>query len=215
LVNNAGIGLYGPTLELDLQSCRNLFETNVIAVIAITQIIAPIMIKQKGGKIVNIASVAGILSTPFSGAYSASKAALRSWSDAMRLELAPFNIAVLTVDPGAIKSEISAKSNFDESFYLTKSLYKVIGDYVNGRARESQKNPTPTQEFADKTVSYILQSSPSSHFSYGRSSGLIRFVAYWLPYWLRDFILSRRFGLNKLKASVQADNSLPSTTKSE
>ena len=77
-------------------------KTNVFAPLALAQQVAPIMKKQGSGLIVNIGSVSGVVTTPFAGAYCASKAALHSLSEAMRMELAPFNIQVVTVQAGAI-----------------------------------------------------------------------------------------------------------------
>ncbi len=85
LINNAGYGLMGPLLELDADAIRAQLETNTIAPIALTQAVAPTMIAQGSGLIVNIGSVSGIFTTPFAGAYCASKAAIHSLSDALRL----------------------------------------------------------------------------------------------------------------------------------
>ena len=104
LVNNAGYALIGPVIDLSMDDLRLQFETNVIGLTALTKAVAPHMIKQHSGVIVNISSVSGICATPFAGAYCASKAAVNLLSDSLRAELAPFGISVVTVQPGAIKS---------------------------------------------------------------------------------------------------------------
>ena len=104
LVNNAGYAAMGPVLELSHDKLLAQFETNVFAPLAITRAALPLLRAANGSQVVNVGSVSGILTTPFSGAYCATKAALHSLSDAMRMELAPFKIRVITVQPGAIQS---------------------------------------------------------------------------------------------------------------
>jgi len=104
LVNNAGYALIGPVIDLSMDDLRRQFETNVIGLAALTKAVAPHMIKQRSGLIVNISSVSGVCATPFAGAYCATKAAVNLLSDSLRVELAPFGISVVTVQPGAIKS---------------------------------------------------------------------------------------------------------------
>ena len=104
LVNNAGYALIGPMIDLSIDDLRHQLETNVVGLVALTKAVAPHMIKQRSGLIVNMASVSGICATPFAGAYCASKAAVNLLSVALRIELAPFGIDVVTVQPGAIKS---------------------------------------------------------------------------------------------------------------
>ena len=82
-----------------MPSIRNLFEANVFGLLSVTQAVAPAMMRRGSGTIVNVASVVGLLSTPFAGAYSASKAAVISLSDAMRMELAPFGVKVVVRCP--------------------------------------------------------------------------------------------------------------------
>lgn len=77
------------------------------------------MIRQKSGLIVNVGSVTGYLATPWGGLYAASKAAVHSISDALRMELAPFNVKVSVVAPGAIKSNIG--DNNLKAFHLPES----------------------------------------------------------------------------------------------
>ena len=112
LVNNAGYGLIGPSIEIPENELILQFQTNVFATLFIAQKIAPIMREHGNGLIINIGSVSGIATTPFSGAYCASKAALHALSDALRMELSVFGIKVVTVQPGGIRTQFgeSAKA---------------------------------------------------------------------------------------------------------
>jgi 1-acylglycerone phosphate reductase len=95
------------------------------------------MIRQGSGLIVNVGSVTAYLSTPWGGLYSASKAAVHSISDALRMELAPFGVKVSVVSPGAIKSNIG--DNNLKAFHLPEdSFYQSVIKYVMARANASQ-----------------------------------------------------------------------------
>ena len=106
LINNAGYALYGAITDIPTEELRHQFDTNVIAPVQVARAFLPFMLPQRRGRIVNIGSVSGVLTTPFAGAYCASKAAFHAVSDAMRLELAPFGIEVITIQPGAVTSNI-------------------------------------------------------------------------------------------------------------
>ncbi|MBW2294708.1 MAG: SDR family NAD(P)-dependent oxidoreductase, partial [Deltaproteobacteria bacterium] len=104
LVNNAGYGLEGPVEELSVDEMRLEFETNLFGPTRLTQLVLPAMRNQGWGKIVNLSSLAGIITIPGGGAYHASKHALEALSDALRFELQGFGIDVIVVEPGAIKT---------------------------------------------------------------------------------------------------------------
>ena len=103
LVNNAGYGAMGPLLDAGAAGMRQQFETNVFSLVELTRACFTLL-RASQGLVVNIGSVSGVLVTPFAGAYCASKAAVTALSDALRMELAPFAIDVMEVQPGAIAS---------------------------------------------------------------------------------------------------------------
>jgi len=105
LVNNAGFGVYGPVEEVPLDEARRQFEVNLFGLARLTQLLVPDMRERGSGRIVNISSVGGRIYTPMGAWYHASKHALEGWSDCLRLELAPFDIDVVVVEPGAIRTE--------------------------------------------------------------------------------------------------------------
>ena len=104
LVNNAGFGLYGPVEDVGLDEARYQFEVNVFGPARLTQLLLPAMRKKGSGTIVNITSMGGKIYTPLGGWYHATKHALEGWSDCLRLELAPFGIRVVIVEPGLIET---------------------------------------------------------------------------------------------------------------
>ncbi len=196
LVNNAGYALIGPIIDLSIDDLRREFETNVIGLVALTKAVAPQMIERKSGLVVNIASVSGICATPFAGAYCATKAAVNLLSVSMRIELAPFGIAVVTVQPGAIKSKFGeAASN---SIKLREdSVYAPVAGYIQERATSSQKNPTTAEEFSRKLVDSLFLKTIPKVIRLGRQSTQLPLVAA-LPADQFDHLMSKTFGLKKL-----------------
>jgi len=104
LINNAGYGSYGAVEDVSIDEARRQFEVNIFGLARITQLVLPIMRKNKSGRIVNISSMGGKIYTPYGAWYHATKHALEGWSDSLRLEVKPFGIDVVIVEPGGIKT---------------------------------------------------------------------------------------------------------------
>ncbi|NJQ03617.1 oxidoreductase [Streptomyces zingiberis] len=102
LVNNAGYGAYGAFEEIPMSAVRAQFETNVFGLMRLVQLVLPSMRAAGRGRIVNVSSVAGRLTLPFSGAYHGSKYAVEALSDTLRAEVAPFGIEVSVIEPGPV-----------------------------------------------------------------------------------------------------------------
>ena len=118
LVNNAGVAVAGPLLEIPLEEFRRQMEINVLGVVATTQAFAPLLgadqtLKGPPGRIVNISSVGGTSANPFLSPYNASKFALEGLSESLRRELMLFGIDVIVVGPGAVATPIWSKASSD------------------------------------------------------------------------------------------------------
>lgn len=100
LVNNAGIGMLNPLEGSSMDSIRDIFETNTLGTIAMTQAVLPQMRERKGGVVVNVTSTVTLKSLPLLAVYTASKAAVNAFTESVALELAPFNVRVRIVLPG-------------------------------------------------------------------------------------------------------------------
>jgi short-subunit dehydrogenase len=107
LVNNAGYGSYGSVEDVALDEARNQFEVNLFGLARLTQVVLPYMRKNSSGRIINISSMGGKMYEPKGAWYHATKFALEGLSDCLRLELKPFNIHVVIIEPGAIRTEWS------------------------------------------------------------------------------------------------------------
>ncbi len=200
LVNNAGFGQFGPLMDIDVDMLQRQFKTNVFAPLALAQQVAPIMKKQGSGLIVNIGSVSGVVTTPFAGAYCASKAALHSLSEAMRMELAPFNIQVVTVQAGAIASNFGQSAeNSLTGIMSPNSWYADLEPDIRARANLSQSAATPADELATKLVTQLTQPNPPNIIRMGKKSLWLPWLKRMLPDRLMSYILSRKFGLDNLK----------------
>lgn len=120
LVNNAGFAKPGKITSLTTEDWRRVFEVNFFAPLEATYHALPHMIKQGGGKIVNIASVAGKIAFPGSVCYSASKFALTGMSEGMAAELASKKIDIITVCPGWVRSDFFTKNQMSDDNNPTK-----------------------------------------------------------------------------------------------
>jgi NAD(P)-dependent dehydrogenase (short-subunit alcohol dehydrogenase family) len=110
LVNNAGFALPGPLETLAEADVRQLFETNVFGLLAVTRAFLPAMRERGRGRVVNVGSIMGRVAMPLLGAYNASKHAVVAITDALRMELAPFGITVVLVEPGAVRTGFAARA---------------------------------------------------------------------------------------------------------
>ncbi len=200
LVNNAGIGVIGPVAELSLADLRRQFETNFFGAMALTLEVAPHMMERRSGIIVNMGSVSGVLATPFAGAYCASKAALHAVSDSLRAELAPFNISVVTVQPGAVKTNwgIAASKGLDR-FGRGKSRYAPLAAEIEARAKTHLVNPTSAEELARRIADLLSRKKLPGIVRIGRESRRLPFLKWLLPQGVIDRMVIKRFKLDRLR----------------
>lgn len=120
LVNNAGYGSYGAVEDVPIEEARRQLDVNLFGLARMIQLVLPTMRSQHSGCIVNISSMAGHVHTPFGAWYHATKFAVEGFSDALRLELAPFGVDVVIIEPGGI--------NTDWGIIAADNLLKTSGD---------------------------------------------------------------------------------------
>ncbi len=128
LVNNAGYAVRGAVEEVPVDQAQQMFDANVFGVMRMIQAVVPHMRQQRAGRIINISSIVGKLVTPANGPYSATKFALEALSDALRLELAPFGIQVVLVEPASIKTQFhrTVEANAQAIFSNPESPYQPL-----------------------------------------------------------------------------------------
>ena len=200
LINNAGYGQIGPAVEIPDKIWQKQFQVNLFGPAALVRELAPLMIAQESGMIVNIGSISGITPTPFSAAYCATKSAMHAYSDVLRMELRPFGIKVISVQPGGIQSNFGNAA--DESIkdaFPADSLYREYTKQIHYRAEISQIGATPADRFAEKLYKKLMQKNPPPVIRIGSKSTILPFLKRWLPEKLLDKMLSKSFGLSETK----------------
>jgi NAD(P)-dependent dehydrogenase (short-subunit alcohol dehydrogenase family) len=203
LINNAGFNAIGPLAEVPLADARRQFETNLLAPLALTQAVFPHMVAQGRGRIVNIGSVVGLLPTPFAGVYCASKAGVHMMSEVLRMEVAPFGIDVIEVQPGAVRSRIADNAAAGlEHYQRESSRYRPVYAGIQKRAGASQDRPMAAESFARGVVVAILADKPPRIVRRGRGSNLYPVLSK-LPGRARDRVLMRQFGLTGLERGAR------------
>ncbi|PON92181.1 Short-chain dehydrogenase/reductase [Trema orientale] len=199
LINNAGVGSTGPLAELPLESIRRAWEVNALGQLRLVQQVVPHMATRPGGgggTIVNVGSVVGRVPTPWAGSYCASKAAVHAVTETLRVELRPFNIDVVLVVPGAVRSNFG-KANMEGLGGFDWKLYKGFKEAIEERARASQGGQaTEAEVLARHVVKKVLRPKPPKHIVFGHMTCLFAFLS-WSPLWVRDWFFAKRFKLNE------------------
>lgn len=129
LINNAGIAIGAVMEEISQADLHKQFETNFFGVVRVTQRVLPGMRRRRCGRIINLSSIAGKIASPLMGPYSSSKHALEAISDSMRLEVYPFGIHVVLIEPGFIPTSINRNAAELSSVYAAnaeKSPYRGV-----------------------------------------------------------------------------------------
>jgi NAD(P)-dependent dehydrogenase (short-subunit alcohol dehydrogenase family) len=154
LVNNAGYAVLGALEEIPIEQVQQMFDVNVFGALRMIRAVAPQMRSQRAGRIINISSIAGKLSTPVNGAYSASKFALEALSDALRVELEAFGIQVIVMEPGAIKTGFEQTAHAQTQGLLSNadSPYRPLY-----RASDQFSSSMRSQEVEPGIVSQVIQ----------------------------------------------------------
>lgn len=204
LVNNAGFSQVGAVLDLARDNLRRQYETNVISPFMVVKAALPLLraAVSAGGSatVVNIGSIVGLFTTPFAGSYCSSKAAVHSLTDALRMEIAPLGIRVVTVQPGGVKSSFG--DNAEAGLRLPEgSLYEPVRAGVAARAQAGQQGATPTETFVEPVVDKLLRDRPPLVIRGGKGSFTLVWMKRLLPPAMFDRAMARRFGLDALASS--------------
>jgi short-subunit dehydrogenase len=207
LVNNAGYGQRGPIEMVPVEAIRENFETNLFSLIALTQLVIPIMRKQASGRIVNISSVAGRIARPLSSVYDATKHALEAISDGLRGELAPFGIQVVIIEPGFIITEFLGVANERAREVIEQdSPYKPFFEgFAEGYQRIRKMAGRP-DDIAHLVVKALTLDRPRPRYAAPRHARLALAAKRWLPERLFNRLSAKQAGMDekRLKARVQA-----------
>ena len=196
LVNNAGYGSYGAVEDVPIDEARRQFEVNVFGLARLVQLVAPHMRAQRSGRIINISSIGGKFYEPFGAWYHATKFAVEGFSDSLRMELRPFGIKVVLIEPGPIRTEwneIARDSLLEHSGAGAYATYARQAHGVMERFDEPSRASTP-EEVADKIVKAATVKRPAARYPVGRGARTITTSRDLLPDRVFDEMVSRTYG---------------------
>jgi NAD(P)-dependent dehydrogenase (short-subunit alcohol dehydrogenase family) len=199
VINNAGSGAYGPLVEIPLEQIAAVFRTNVLGVVAVIQAVFPHLADRRRGRIINIGSIVGVLPTPWAAPYCASKSAVHMLSEALRIEVAPFGIDVVEVQPAAVRSSIADSAAKDLDRYgAASSRFRAAHESIVKRAYASQHDPMPSEEFARRMIAACFADPAPRVVRLGARVEALAALAEADPA-TRDATVAAMFGVDRLR----------------
>jgi len=200
LLNNAGIAVSGPLEFTPMEEIRRQMEVNLFGHIQTTQALLPLIRKAKG-RIVNITSLLGRITSAFSGPYCMSKYAMEAFSDALRLELAPLGVHVSAIEPGSIKTPIWEKFK-DQATELAEELPPEAQEIYGKKYQESievgmkwASEGISPENVAKKVVQAFTAKKPKTAYMVGLDAHQATLAKRLLPRSWFDTIIKIRFGI--------------------
>jgi NAD(P)-dependent dehydrogenase (short-subunit alcohol dehydrogenase family) len=199
LFNNAGVNFSAAVEDLRMEDWRRQFETNFFGVLRVTQAVVPHMRERKQGRIVMMSSVSGFVTAPTQGAYSSSKFALEAMSNALRLELYPFGIQVILIEPGYIITGIQQAAMELSKPYMDKMssgpyapLYARFLASVTGARAKSHTTP---EDCARIVLQAIEAPNPKIRYLVTGLAVVAKWCKRLLSDRMVDAVFRRRFGI--------------------
>jgi NAD(P)-dependent dehydrogenase (short-subunit alcohol dehydrogenase family) len=200
IVNNAGIAVGGPVEFLPVTEWRRIYEVNVLGQVRmVQQFLQPL--REGGGRIVNVSSIGGRFSQPFVAPYVSSKHAVEAISDALRIELRPWGIDVVLIEPGSVSTPLwdrsvrSAQTLLGDAPPRLFELYgKAVEVMMHVSNREASRGISPDR-VAETIAKALLSSRPRTRYLVGIDARAMAAIRRWLPDRWRDSIIFRATGL--------------------
>jgi NAD(P)-dependent dehydrogenase (short-subunit alcohol dehydrogenase family) len=197
VVNNAGYGSYGALEDVPMDEARYQFEVNVFGAARLIQLVLPHMRANRAGTIVNITSMGGKIHTPLGAWYHATKFALEAISDCLRLELKPFGIDVIVIEPGGIRTEWAGIAADKVRAVSSDGPYSPQGNAVaNSLSSESnQKRSSPPELIARTITKAVKARKPKTRYAVGFGAKPMIFLHDVLPDRSFDAVIRRATGV--------------------
>lgn len=205
LVNNAGAVYFTPLTDASIDKGKELFDLNVWAGLKTIQTFLPLLLKSsKGGIIINHTSVSSVMAPPFTALYAASKAALASINNSLRLELAPFGIKVVDLKSGSVKSNIFTNSSAPVTTLPRNSLYYCAHEWLDKflSGQVFAEDAIDANIWAKQVVDAISKRNSLRQIWCGGSSWVIWFASC-LPINITDFVLKRLVRLDLIEKQLR------------
>jgi NAD(P)-dependent dehydrogenase (short-subunit alcohol dehydrogenase family) len=197
LVNAAGYGSYGALEDVPLSEARNQVEVNLFGAARLTQLVLPRMREQHSGTVVNITSMGGKIYTPLGAWYHATKHALEALSDCLRMELKPFGIDVVVIEPGGIRTEWPGIAAQKVRAVSGTGPYAPQGIAVaDSLASEStQRRSSPPELIANTIGNAVTARRPKTRYAVGYGAKPMIFLHDVLPDRAFDAFIRRAVGV--------------------
>lgn len=194
LINNAGYANGGFVEEIPVEEYRKQFETNLFGAISITQLVLPYMREQQSGKIINISSISGQVGFPGLSPYVSSKHALEGWSESLRLEVKPFGIDVVLVEPGSYNTNIwEVGKQLATNQSDTTSPYKEYMDKIQKHINSGSDTFGNPIDVANKIVEIAESKRTNLRYPIGKGVKFMIFTKKILPWRLWEYLVLRSF----------------------
>lgn len=193
LVNNAGYAAGGCVEEVGMDEWRAQLEVNFFGTVAVTRAVLPLMRGQGSGTIVNVSSTSGRYAFPGYGPYAASKFAVEGFTESLRLEMLPFGVYVVLVEPGAFKTDIWEKGFATFPIHKASPYYTLLKNVLQFSKRASDTAPHP-QGVADQIVNIAHTRKPKLRYALGKGNTSLRLIRLlpWKWYeWIILFVLRK------------------------
>ena len=196
LINNAGYGSFGAVEDVEINEARRQFEVNLFRLARLVQLVLPHMRKQKAGRIINVSSMGGRLTTYFGAWYHATKYALEAFSDALRMEVSDFGIDVSLIEPGGIKTDwgIIASDKLEKSA-KGGAYEKEAMKTAKGMKKQYSGNLLSNPIVITKAISKAVNSNrPKARYLIGFMAKPLVFLHTILPTKVFDKIMKKLIG---------------------
>ncbi|MEU7636379.1 MULTISPECIES: SDR family oxidoreductase [unclassified Streptomyces] len=192
LVNNAGESQNGPFEELPMAAVRRLFQLNVFGAVRLTQLVLPGMRERGHGRVVMIGSMLASFPLAYRSSYVASKAALKGFTDAARREVAPYGVALTTVEPGSIATGISARRTH---YVADGSPFADAYRTMLAALDANEARGIPPEKVAATVLKAIEAARPRPHYAVGSNAPAVFLLRRLLPDAAVERMVARRHGL--------------------
>jgi NAD(P)-dependent dehydrogenase (short-subunit alcohol dehydrogenase family) len=195
VVNNAGMAIAGPVENTSSEQARAQFEVNFLGVLRVCRTVLPVMRRQRSGYIVNIGSIGGLIAIPYQGTYSASKFALEGLSESLRMEVRPFGIRVVIIEPGDHKTGLTGNRKLAGAPGEIDAYRASFEAALAKTQHDEQGGPGP-EPIARLLERVVNQPNPRLRYTIGPAP---QRAAIWLkrllPYSILEYIMRTYYGI--------------------
>jgi NAD(P)-dependent dehydrogenase (short-subunit alcohol dehydrogenase family) len=194
VVNNAGMGVAGPVESTSSAEAKSQFEVNFFGTLRVCRAVLPAMRAQQGGYIINIGSIGGLVAIPYQAMYSASKFALEGFSEALRMEVRPFGIRVVLVEPGDHKTDLTKNRRLTE---MSTEAYRASFAVAMAKTEHDEQSGPGPEQIARLLHRIVNTRNPRMRYTIGP---LMQRAAVWLkrlaPNSLSEYSMRTYYGIS-------------------